>query len=65
MGDSAAALAPGLEMTTADRWRFASPARNRRTKCRQTRYSDPKLSPLHETGTSPTSDRGLTKMRGW
>ena len=28
-------------------------ARNRRTTCRQIRYPDPKLSPLHETGASP------------
>src|SRR5271165_353445 len=27
--------------------------RKRRTECRQTRYSDPKTSPLHETGASP------------
>ena len=28
-------------------------APNRRAKCRQTRYHDPKLSTLHETGSSP------------
>ena len=28
--------------------------RKRRTECRQTRYADPKTSPLHETGASPT-----------
>ena len=27
--------------------------RKRRTECRQTRYPDPKTSPLHETGASP------------
>ena len=29
--------------------------RKRRTECRQTRYPDPKTSPLHETGASPTT----------
>jgi hypothetical protein len=30
---------------------------NRRAKCRQTRYPDPKLSTVHENGASPALAR--------
>jgi hypothetical protein len=35
-------------------------APNWRTKCRQTRYPDPKLSPLHEIGASPLHEIGAS-----
>ncbi len=36
---------------------------NRRAKCRQTRYPDPKLSGLHETGASPLAQELRARMR--